>query len=202
MPSDFERRAISRLVDKATALGVPVPPELTGLAAGRGCGQGNGGAILWARANPDADGAGCCWGDAMNGPEGCTCWVPRYPVAQADPRLPVQPGDIQVRPRMFADCAFRPDSPEQAEAYTREALLSLPEDGQPFWCHQDMRRPTRWEHPDGRRVDGDAADYQPPIVAGVPFRTDGQAGLLCAGWAAHGRRAEHDQRRTGDPPDT
>nr|MDT0660822.1 hypothetical protein [Micromonospora sp. DSM 115978] len=58
----------------------------------------------------------------------------------------------------------------------------------PFWCHQGMRRPFRWEHPDGRTVDGSPDDYQPPTLAGVPFRADGSPGLLCAGWAARTSR--------------
>lgn len=43
-----------------------------------------------------------------------------------------------------------------------------------------------WRHPAGMRIPADPGrdgDYQPPIVLGVPFRADGQPGLLCAGWA-------------------
>lgn len=190
MAGDFERRAIARLVDQADALGAgdQVPEQVREFLCGDG--PGNGGAVAWMRANPDYDEiTGCCWGEAVKGPEHCLCWVPVYDLDQADPVPPASPDDITVRPRMCGDCAYRPDSPEQADDYLREALMSLPEDGQTFWCHDGIRRPIRWEHPDGRTVAGNSADYQPPMKCGVPFRADGRPAALCAGWAARTRRA-------------
>ncbi|MEU4754889.1 hypothetical protein AB0F93_28345, partial [Micromonospora tulbaghiae] len=130
---------------------------------------------------------------------------PVFDVDQADPQLVTSPADITVRARMCGDCAYRPGSPERSEEFMAEELLALPEEGKAFYCHDGMRRPARWEHPDGRVVDGSTDDWQPPMVAGVPYRVAGRPGLLCAGWAAHGRRAarrghleettlsEHDQ---------
>jgi hypothetical protein len=188
MPSDFERRAIQRLVDQANALGVDVPSEISRLLVDHG--RGNNGARLWARANPDADGTGCCWGDVLDGPEGCNCWKPVFNAEQADPVLPAAVEDIGVQKRMCGDCAFRKGSPERSDEWKQEALLSLAEEATPFYCHEDMRRPIRWEHPDGRVVEGSTDDWQPPIVNGLPFRLDGRPGLLCAGWAARAGRAE------------
>lgn len=188
-PSDFERRAIQRLVDQATDLGVDVPDEISSLLDGH-C-RGNNGARLWARAHPDDEGGtGCCWGESLDGPEGCNCWVPIYNAEQAAPVPPASPDDIQVQKRMCGDCAFRKGSPERDSAWKEEALLSLAEEGTPFYCHEDMRRPIRWEHPDGRVVEGSTDDWQPPIVRGLPYRLDGRPGLLCAGWAARASRAE------------
>lgn len=51
-----------------------------------------------------------------------------------------------------------------------------------------MRRPVRWEHPDGRTIDGSPDDWQPAIINGLPYRADGRPGLLCAGWAARAAR--------------
>lgn len=189
MPSDFETRAIRRLVEQANKLGVgdQVPQRVKELLSGSG--PDNGGALLWMKANPDYEDAGCCWGSAIKGPEYCTCWEAIFDVEQAPPVIPAREEDIAVRPRMCGDCAYRPGSPEQADDYLREALLALPEDGQTFWCHDGMRRPVRWEHPDGRTIAGDPADYQPPMVRGVPFRANGEVGMLCAGWAARTRRA-------------
>ncbi len=187
MPSDFERRAIQRLIDQATELGVHIPENILCLLKAE---HGVGGAVLWAKAHPDADGTGCCWGDVQHGPYGCTCWVPIFDTEQATPIPPQRPEDIEVQRRMCGDCAFRKGSPERAEGYSEEALLSLATEGTPFYCHEDMRRPVRWEHPDGRVIDGSPDDWQPPIVAGLPYRLDGRPGLLCAGWAARAARAD------------
>lgn len=194
MLSAFERRAIERLVDQANALGVDVPKPIGDLLASHG--EGNGGAVLWARAHPDEDGPGCCWGDIQKGAEGCTCWVPVFDVDQAEPVPPTSPEDIHIQRRMCGDCAFRKDSPERAEAYSEETLFELAATGTPFYCHDGMRRPVRWEHPDGRTIAGDPADWQPPMVAGLPYRVDGRPGLLCAGWAA---RASRDDAQRGGP---
>lgn len=181
MASELQKRAVQRLIDKAAALGVDVPREVASIVCAD---QGNIGGMLWAKANPDADGAGCCWGDVQNGPDGCNCWTPVFDVDQADPVIPTSPADIEVQARVCGDCAYRSDSPERADAYTEETLLALPVEGQAFYCHEGMRRPVRWEHPDGRTVAGSPDDWQPPMVRGVPFRIDGRPGLLCAGWAA------------------
>jgi hypothetical protein len=186
--STFERRAVQRVIDQALAAGVEVPPDITRLIDHR---SGNNGALQWIRAHPDdVVSRGCCWGDALDGPGACNCWVPVYNLDQADPIPPTRPEDIQVQSRMCGDCAFRKDSPERREAFLEEALLELPATGQAFYCHEDMRRPVRWEHPDGRTAEGSPDDWQPPIVAGMPYRADGRPGLLCAGWAARAARAE------------
>lgn len=186
MPSSLESRAVQRVIDKAIAAGVDVPPSITAMLVHSG---GNNGALQWTRLHPDDDTArGCCWGDIQNGPGGCTCWVPIWNAEQADPIPPTKPGDIHVQKRMCGDCAFRKDSPERREEFLEEALMELPATGQAFYCHEDMRRPVRWEHPDGRTVEGGTDDWQPPIVKGLPYRLDGRPGLLCAGWAARAAR--------------
>lgn len=183
--NDFERRAVQRIIDRANTVGVAVPRDIAGLLEH---GRSNHGAILWARAHPGEDGPGCCWGAAQHGPEGCTCWVPVYDVVQAPPVPPVE--DLPVQKAMCGDCAFRKGSPERDGSWREEALLTLAEDGLPFYCHEGIRRPVRWEHPDGRQVEGVPDDWRPPVVQGVPYRIDGRPGLLCAGWAARAARAE------------
>lgn len=101
---------------------------------------------------------------------------------------------------MCGDCAFRKDSPERREAFLEEALMELPTTGQPFYCHEDMRRPVRWEHPDGRTVEGSTADWQPPIIGGLPYRLDGRPGLLCAGWAARADAVDRASTDSGSGP--
>lgn len=186
MPSDFERRAIQRLIDKATDMGVEVPRKVAEIVCAD---QRNIGAMLWVKANPGADGPGCCWGDVNGGPDSCNCWVPVFDVDQAEPVMPASPADFEVQRRVCGDCAYRKDSPERADSYTEETLLALPAEGQAFYCHEGMRRPVLWKHPDGRMVAGSPDDWQPPTVRGVPFRIDGRPGLLCAGWAARAARA-------------
>lgn len=187
--SAFERAAVQRVLDKADSLGVQ-----HGLSVDRICGTGSGGALLYARAHPevdehDPDLASCCYGAANGGISACTCWQPVYDVEQAPPNLD---GVVLIRDRACGDCAYRKDSPERAEAYSEEMLLELPATGQPFWCHDGMRRPVAWEHPTLGRVDGDPDDWQPKIVRGVPFRADGQPALLCAGWAVRvGREGDN-----------
>lgn len=192
MTSDFEKLAIQRLLDKADALGVAVPREIAELACAD---RGNIGAMLWARANPDDQGTGCCWGDVQKGPSGCTCWMPVFDVEQATPVMPTSMAGFPVQDRMCGDCAYRKDSPERADAYTEEALLAMPAGGPVFYCHEGMRRPVRWEHPDGRTVPGSPDDWQPLTVRGIPFRADGRPGLTCAGWAARNNRATNQNRR-------
>lgn len=189
LANELERRAIARLVEQADELGVgdQVPQEVRAYACGDGPSYSGG--LLWQRAHPDFEDTGCCWGSILKGPEHCTCWTPVFAQEQAEPIVPRSPEDVTVRPRMCGDCAFRPDSPEQADEFMREQLLMLPEEGAPFWCHDGMRRPLHWVHPDGRRVDGDPDNWIPATVGRVPFRADGRPALLCAGWAARTRRA-------------
>lgn len=184
MVSSLQRRAIQKIIDRAISLGVDVPAEVGALT--RLDHADNLGALLWVKANPDRTDEvfGCCHGDALGGPDRCTCWQPVYDIDQAAPVPPARPEDIEVRLRPCGDCAFRKDSPERADEWTEEALLGLPATGEPFWCHDGMRRPIRWDHPDGRTVPGSTSDWRPAMVGPVPFRADGRPGLLCAGWAA------------------
>lgn len=192
MASDFERAAVQRVIDQAEAAGVDVPENIRAIVS---MPASIGGAVLWMKAHPDFEGAGCCYGDAIYGPERCTCWKPVFDVDQADPVPPGGPEDICIRSRMCGDCAYRPGSPERSEEFLAERLLSMPEEGKAFYCHDGMRRPVRWEHPDGRAIDGSPDDWQPAIVNGIPYRANGKPGLLCAGWAARGRRATHLQEK-------
>lgn len=115
----------------------------------------------------------CCYAAAEDGPAACTCWEPIYDAEQAEPRTDVVP---ETRSQMCGDCAYRPDSPERAgDPYFGLALTN-------FWCHRGIRRP-RWRHPDGRVRPGDPADYQPPVIDGVPYRADGLPAARCGGWA-------------------
>lgn len=179
--SALEIAAAQAVVARALAAGVEVPVELA--AIGHGCGEQTG-ARLWAEANPEAESAGCCFGDIQRGPAGCLCWEPVYDVPVVLPVTVIAPEQAQARSRPCGDCAYRAGSPERAEPWLAEELMNLPERGQRFWCHQGMARPVRWRHPDGRRVPGASDDWQPLIIAGVPYRAFGQPGLLCAGWAA------------------
>jgi hypothetical protein len=183
--SAFERHAVQLLVDRARAAGVEVPKDIERLCTKT---EGSGGAMLWAAAHPDYEDDGCCWGTVLNGPEGCLCWVPVFEAEQRPPRPPQCAEDLSVQRRMCGDCAFRRDSPERADEWSEQALFDLAASSVPFWCHQGMRRPVRWEHPDGRTIGGSMADWQPPMVSGIPYQADGTPGLLCAGWAARAAR--------------
>lgn len=190
--STFEQYAVQRLIDKAAAAGVDVPDTITeiasSLATAGHCGSYP--ASAWAEQNPGDDyPVGCCIGNDMYGPERCTCWKPVFELEQQPPQPPQRPEDIETQPRMCGDCAFRKDSPERAEGFLEDALYAMAGAGQPFYCHEGMRRPAYWLHPDGRRVGGSTADWQPPIVAGLPYRADGRPGLLCAGWMGRAARA-------------
>ena len=84
---------------------------------------------------------------------------------------------------------LRTDSPERNgdDEYGHSApgdLDRLVETGHPFWCHVGMRKPVAYVHPAGVRVEARHDHYTPPVVAGVPYRADGTAGDLCAGWLA------------------
>jgi hypothetical protein len=185
MASAFEREAIMGLIEQAEQLGVDVPDEVLDICMSPPMPHGG---MLWVKAHPDRaeEGNGCCAGDAIQGPEYCTCWEPVYEAVQARP-VP-DPDGVVARDGLCGDCAFRPGSPERAEDYTRETLFRLADTGRPFYCHDGMRRPVLYRHPDGREVAGDTADWQPPIVDGIPYRLDGRPGMLCAGWAARAGR--------------
>jgi hypothetical protein len=177
----LERRAVQQVIDRARAAGVAVPDEVAAFVEH----AYSGGGVAWAAAHPDDDTVhGCCWGEVVGGARACLCWQPVFDVEQAPPQPAGDVAGLPVRERMCGDCAYRPGSPERAEGYAEECLLALPADGELFFCHSGMRRPTHWEHPDGRTVPASDADYQPPVVGGVPYRADGRPGLLCAGWAA------------------
>lgn len=190
--SALQREAIARVLAQAAKVGVQVPEPVAGaLAKATICGTAaNLGALLWAQAHPGAEDPdpGCCWGNTLDPEGGCTCWVPVYEVEQAPPRPVTGPDDLATQPAMCGDCAYRKDSPERATAYEEEVLLELPELGTPFWCHEGMRRPAYWQHPDGRRVEGDPANWTPPIIGNIPYRADGSPGLLCHGWATRAVR--------------
>lgn len=186
--SDFQQYAVQRLIDKATEAGVKTPPSVTALVHG----DHSYAARTWAEQHPDAD-SWCCHGAAIRGPAACTCWTAIYDVDQAQPRPLTEPGDLQPRPQMCGDCAFRKDSPERADEWSEEALLALADAGQPFWCHDGMRRPTHWAHPDGRTISGDPADWHPAKLGAIPYRADGRPALLCAGWTARAARVEVDR---------
>lgn len=214
--SGLELRAVREAIERAEDAGVPVPPEVTAaLHKLEGCGSTYA-AGKWAEDHPDDDMDGCCFGVAVYGPDRCTCWEPRYDgQTQLVPDLTAEVG--AARDSKCGDCAFRKDSPELTVEYTRETLLSLAVRGDPtvpvtratiasgeaspFWCHQGMRRPTHFEHvsdltgkPTGRRVEGSTDDWQPPMLNGVPYRLDGQPGLLCAGYV---RQREAEAKRRG-----
>jgi hypothetical protein len=127
----------------------------------------------------------CCYGSAEYGPARCTCWESVYEVEQTEPRTDL---DAAVRPSMCVDCAYRPGSPERTgdpKAAGDEYLLRrLVESGDPFWCHQGIRRPTHWRHPSGATVPGSPFAYSPPIIDGRPYKADGTPADYCGGWAA------------------
>jgi len=156
--------------------------------------------------NPDLPDAGqgtCCIGAAVYGPGRCTCWT----VAEHD--LDQAPLDEQAvtwlaagikpntRPRMCDDCAYRPASPERTgtAGYSGDAefLEAIAASGEPFYCHQGIRRPITLQHPSGVEIPGHPAAYDPPIAARVPFRADGTPAERCAGWDARRRALGGDQ---------
>lgn len=119
-----------------------------------------------------------------------TCWTPVYDLRQRRPRTDIEP---VRRAKSCTDCAYRKGSPERERD---EDLEGLPG----FWCHQGLRRPKAWRHPDGRirLVDlSTSPDYQPPIVAHVPYRADGRPADRCAGWYATVGRAVNPRPRRG-----
>jgi hypothetical protein len=135
----------------------------------------------------------CCIGSAVMGIRRCTCWEPVYDLTQ-DVGL-ITEAIPEARAEMCHDCAYRPDSPEHANEHTAEMIDSLPDAGTPFFCHQGIRCIVAWRHPCGLELPSGSGAYDPPIMtlrgARIPFRADGQPGLVCAGWATrHARSAE------------
>lgn len=191
--SGLEQRAVDRVVTEARAAGVPIPTEILSLQARLEHGTGEPWR-RWLELHPGADPdhpsvIGCCMGAAVYGPSRCTCWEPVYDVDQADPRPPTCDDELQTRTTRCSDCAYLRSSKERADPLTAEELLELPLRGERFWCHDGMRRPVAYRHPALGDVPASGDDWQPPTVAGVPFRTDGSPGLLCAGWAARRKAA-------------
>jgi len=100
---------------------------------------------------------------------------------------------------MCSDCAFKPGSPERmnnpravADSDTLDRIVG---NGERFWCHNGLRMQTGWRHPSGVEIpipDESVGAYEPPIIDGVPYKADGTAGDLCAGWTA--RRLHHIMR--------
>jgi len=134
---------------------------------------------------PDAGEGACCIGAAIYGKDRCTCWEPAYDLEQQ----PVMPGVMMPRipARMCGDCAFRPDSPERrgepGHAADGDALDEMVAAGEPFACHQGIRRPVRWVHPSGAEIPGHPAAYSPPLDEfGIPYKADGTPADLCSGW--------------------
>lgn len=151
---------------------------------------------------PDApligDGS-CCYGAVQDGAGGCTCWVPEFdadqvPLDEQHVQLLAAGVEPTVRPGgMCGDCAYRPDSPERtgADGYKGDAdtLETYAAVGHRFWCHDGLLRVVQWRHePSGTTIDAHPATYTPPIdKRGVPYKADGSAGYLCAGWDARRR---------------
>ena len=194
----LERAAVADLIAKAELLGVEVPDQIRCIAGGYNASHAAG---VFADQHPEDDQGsptgdvpagmlGCCIGSAHNGLRACTCWVPEWNLEQ-EPRLQKLQGpqDLQARDSQCSDCAFRRDSPERQDKWLAETLLALPERGDPFWCHDGMRRPVRWRHPAGVQIEGSTDDWQPPTVGQVPYRADGRPGLLCHGWAVRAVRS-------------
>jgi hypothetical protein len=187
--SDFERTAIQAVIDQATTAGIPVPDAIKRVMDHLTHDHVEPGGRLWAAAHPEenlrpVEAYLCCDAVAYYGPERCTCWVAVYDVEQATPIPMTGPDDIAPQPRMCGDCAYRPSSPERSEGFSEAHLLTLPTTGQPFWCHQGSRRPVAYRHPTLGDIPADQSDYRPPVIDGVPYRTDGRPEQLCAGWAA------------------
>lgn len=129
----------------------------------------------------------CCYGVALDGPTGCTCWAPVYSAEQAAVVTGQPP---TTRRRMCEDCAYRPGSPEKRgdPGYRGDAVeLEMAAETGKFYCHQGLRRVVKWVHPSGAEVVAPPGGYDPPVVDGVPYRADGTPEELCAGWDARRR---------------
>jgi hypothetical protein len=185
--SELERRSVQRIIDTAEQLGVPIPPSVGSIVCH---GRVSAGGLGYMRAHPDVDEydpelTSCCWEAVDGGLTACSCWEPVYSVDQADPQpCDIPRNEIPARVTMCGDCAFRPGSPERSTEWHREELFALADRGEPFFCHDGMRRPLAWRHPTLGEIPGDPDDWQPPIIDGVPYRAPGEPALMCAGWAA------------------
>ncbi len=155
----------------------------------------------------------CCPGTITEWLTGCTCWVPLYDRRQIEPdpvtiaALALGEQQPEVRDRMCGDCAYRPGSPEKSGnpgfELTADQLEDLAARDHRFWCHDGLRQPTAWQHPAGLVIPAHpdrTGDYQPPTHLGIPYRVDGQPGLVCAGWNAR-RRALAAAATTDDRKD-
>jgi hypothetical protein len=143
---------------------------------------------------PDAasDKEPCCDGRAFDGPRACRCWVEVFDRPQAAvlvtgmpmPRVPLRP----CEPGPGDDgCAYRAASPERTgssgHAGDADVLDHLAARGQPFFCHNGIRRVVALVHPSGARYEiAHNSDYRPPIAGDVPYRADGRPADICAGW--------------------
>lgn len=145
---------------------------------------------------------GCCIGEAMRGPTGCTCWEAVYDLEQQPlENGGVPPERIPTRTTCCVDCAYRKGSPEREDEHEEEALFDLGRTpGREFWCHQGVRRAVAYRHPSGAEVPAGDGDYQPPVgpndgsARSVIWRADGSVGERCAGWAAISGVRECDRR--------
>lgn len=109
----------------------------------------------------------------------CSCWEPIYDKEQETPN---EKAPVWTRLEQCSDCAYRHDSPEFTDDRT---VLDRANETGVFWCHKGMRRPKLWRHPLGAEVEGDPADYAPPIVDNIPYRADGAPANRCHGWDQH-----------------
>ena len=181
--NSLERRLVNDVVALARATGTQIPGNIQILHERINDASWTYPQRRWVELYPDDHRGACCDSNAMD-LQRCTCWEPVFDVEQAAPRPPGSPGDVPVRLDKCADCAFRPGSPERADEHLAGQLYDNARAGVPFWCHQGMRRPRLWRHPDGREIPGQPDDWQPPVHGGVAFQADGSPAELCAGWAA------------------
>ncbi len=127
----------------------------------------------------------CCYGHAMNGPAGCTCWRAVYNVDAE----PMRAGPMGRRQQMCADCAYRPDSPER-QATTGAACSAEEPGGLPvvpgvFVCHQGMKVQIGVRHESTgvfvAEPPGVVASYDGRTWAGRAWKANGEPADLCAG---------------------
>lgn len=200
LPNELERRALAGLVAEADRLGLgdQVPAMMRDLVDGHG--PSNGGAILWNRAHPDdPTPRDCCDPQRVKGAAYCVCWEPEYNTTQ-QPLTEPGDGEMTTRPGgMCGDCAYRPGSDEMQYPLVREALLDLGLTGGMFFCHDGMRTPTLWRHPDGRSIPGADGDYDQVVDdLGRPYRTNGRVAFICAGFAARSSALTNQYLKTLD----
>ena len=163
------------------------------------CGGHNPTAEYWPNPEKWSGELYCCWGVINSGDyRDCSCWEPIYDLEQQ----PVTIAEAGCRTVPCHDCAYRVDSPERqgdesvvGDDYELQRIVAL---GQPFWCHQGIRRPVAFVHyPTGIVVPGDAADYRPPMRQSRPYKADGTPADMCAGWASRRLRYLYEEARRG-----